>query len=87
MILSLYNRFNNQGVKIRILYSRNILDQKATPAVRPLPKISQRADFFTVGPVLESGSECERLALSCQVLARFLGILKIIGAELYRSWW
>jgi hypothetical protein len=61
MILSLYNRFNNQGVKIRILYSRNILDQKATPAVRPLPKISQRADFFTVGPVRDlTGQQKER---------------------------
>ena len=30
MILSLHNRFNNQCVKTRILYSRILLDQKSS---------------------------------------------------------
>ena len=75
MILSLQLPIDIQDVKIRILYSRILLDQKATPAVTllpkiahrghrsswPLPKISQRADFFTVGPVRDlTGQQKER---------------------------
>ena len=43
MILSLHNRLNNQCVKVRLLYSRILLDQKAATAVTLLPKIAPRA--------------------------------------------